>query len=192
MLFAEPWWVNLLLGVPLAVLWWGRTRGHDARGDLLGWLAVWGVAFGCVEAAVVIDLRAIYAVTLGHPPTVAAVAHVSEQPAAIPLESLPSDLLGLEVRREIATIIMLGAAAMLAARRWPARLVAFLWMFAIWDLSYYFWLWWTIRWPASPTTPDVLFLIPRPWNAPVWFPVLVSSLTVVAILAARRTPSPSP
>src|SRR5262249_31999723 len=52
--------------------------------------------------------------------------------------------------------------------------------------SYYVWLWGWIHWPSSPATVDVLFLIPRPWTAPIWFPMGVSDATVGAILTARR------
>jgi hypothetical protein len=60
-------------------------------------------------------------------------------------------------------------------------MVAFLWLFAWWDLSYYAGLWATVRWPASLTDLDVLFLIPVPWVAQIWFPLLVSLLTLLAI-----------
>src|SRR5437660_851793 len=32
---------------------------------------------------------------------------------------------------------------------------------------------------------DVLFLIPRPWISPVWFPLMVSVLAILAVLFAR-------
>lgn len=37
-----------------------------------------------------------------------------------------------------------------------------------------------IRWPPSLLAQDLLFLIPIPWIAQVWFPVLVSLLAVAA------------
>jgi hypothetical protein len=62
----------------------------------------------------------------------------------------------------------------------------FLWTFAIWDITYYMTLWATLGWPASMTDPDVLFLIPVEWISPVWFPLLVSTLSAAAVLIARR------
>ncbi len=62
----------------------------------------------------------------------------------------------------------------------------FLWTFAIWDVAYYATLCATIRWPSSLTDTDVLFLIPVPWISPVWFPLLVSTLCVGAVLLSRR------
>jgi hypothetical protein len=69
------------------------------------------------------------------------------------------------------------------------RWALFLWMFAFWDISYYAGLWLIIRWPPSLFTQDVLFLIPTPWMAPVWFPILVSLLAIAAVLLANRQQS---
>jgi hypothetical protein len=64
----------------------------------------------------------------------------------------------------------------------------FLWCFSIWDLVYYVGLWATIHWPTSLRDIDVLFLIPKPWFAELWYPVLVSGATVSAVmLGAQRT-----
>jgi hypothetical protein len=77
---------------------------------------------------------------------------------------------------------MLTMVALLAGATKLARWAAFLWAFAFWDLSYYAGLWTTIRWPTSPLDLDVLFLIPVPWIAQVWFPVMVSLFTIIAIV----------
>ena len=65
----------------------------------------------------------------------------------------------------------------------------FLWTYAIWDVTYYMTLWATIRWPSSITDTDVLFLIPVVWVSPVWFPLLVSILSVGAVLLETTYPS---
>jgi hypothetical protein len=39
---------------------------------------------------------------------------------------------------------------------------------------------WRIGWPSSPLEPDVLFLIPLPWVAPVAVPVAISLLGATA------------
>jgi hypothetical protein len=83
--------------------------------------------------------------------------------------------------REAATIVMLVVIAWLAGTTWVERGVFFLWTFAFWDLFYYVSLYILIKWPPSLRTTDVLFLIPVPWIAPVWFPVAVSSLTILII-----------
>jgi hypothetical protein len=76
---------------------------------------------------------------------------------------------------------MLMAIAMLVGETWLERGIFFLWTFAFWDLFYYLSLYILIKWPPTFTTIDVLFLIPVPWIAPVWFPIGVSSLTIISI-----------
>ena len=77
--------------------------------------------------------------------------------------------------------IMLLIIALLTGSDLPECIVFFLWTFAFWDLFYYLSLYILIKWPPKLTTIDVLFLIPKPWIAPVWFPVGVSSITIIAI-----------
>jgi hypothetical protein len=86
-------------------------------------------------------------------------------------------------------MLMLISVALLTPVRLVSRVAVFLWAFGIWDILYYVSLWATIRWPHSITETDVLFLIPEPWFAPVWFPLLVSVLTLIAVLLTRTTPN---
>jgi hypothetical protein len=83
--------------------------------------------------------------------------------------------------REAATIIMLVVVAYLTGYTWVERGIFFLWTFAFWDLFYYLSLFILIKWPPKLTTIDVLFLIPKPWIAPVWLPIGVSGLTILII-----------
>ena len=76
---------------------------------------------------------------------------------------------------------MLVLIAYLVGVTWIERGVFFLWTFAFWDLFYYLSLYILIKWPPTFKTIDVLFLIPVPWIAPVWFPIGVSSVTIIAI-----------
>ena len=98
------------------------------------------------------------------------------------LERIPRELITIEKTREAATIVMLAALALLAGQSWGDRAAVFLWTFAFWDLFYYVSLYLLIRWPANLREMDVLFLIPRPWIAPVWFPIGVSSITIILLL----------
>src|SRR5690349_19445353 len=82
---------------------------------------------------------------------------------------------------------LLFSVALLTATKTISRAAAFLWTFAVWDITYYAVLWTTVRWPLSLRDPDVLFLIPRPWISPVWYPLLVSALAILAVLLARAT-----
>lgn len=83
--------------------------------------------------------------------------------------------------REAATIVMLMILAYLTGTSWVEKGIFFLWTFAFWDLFYYLSLYILIKWPPSFTTIDVLFLIPKPWIAPVWFPIGISGLTILII-----------
>ena len=97
------------------------------------------------------------------------------------VDKFPKRFLYIEMTREAATIIMLVMIALLTGSGWIEWIVFFLWTFAFWDLFYYLSLYILIKWPPKLTTIDVLFLIPGPWIAPVWFPVGVSSLTILII-----------
>jgi len=154
---------------------------------------VFATAFGFVEAAVVAYLRAAVGLLPGYQGTLSDVMRRSnefyQQSQAI--TQFPQSLLTLEVLREVATIVMLLTVALLTAAKTSSRAAVFLWTFAIWDVSYYAWLWVTVRWPLSFKDPDVLFLIPMPWVSPVWFPLLVSTLALLVVLLARVTPPKS-
>jgi len=182
-LWAQPWWVNLLVLIPLLVFFGWRGKGLHLTRQKLFVLAMFAMAFGFVEAAVVVYLRAAVGLLPAYEGTLADVQRLAPEvyKQAELLKEFPRSLLTIEVLREAATLVMLISVAALAAPKARERWAAFLWAFAIWDVAYYLGLWSTIRWPASPKDLDVLFLIPVPWVAQVWFPVLVSSLTLVAI-----------
>jgi len=126
----------------------------------------YAVAMAYVEAAAVVYLRTIYG---GIDPV---------QPRQTPFDPLP-DLLGIEVGREAATVVMLATVGWLAAPRGAGRLGAFVAAFGAWDIFYYVFLWLFTGWPAGPLAPDILFLIPLTWWGPVISPVLIALLMVV-------------
>lgn len=190
-LLAQPWWVNLLLAVPLVAAWrWRRHPLAITRSQLL-YSGLFGAAFGFVEAAVVVYLRAAVGLLPGYHGTLADVRAAANSAQYSPQYSpmifeFPRSLLAVELFREAATLIMLVAVAALAARALRERWAIFLWCFAFWDAFYYAGLWATVRWPESLKTTDVLFLIPVIWVAQVWFPLLVCAVTVIAILFGCR------
>jgi len=106
------------------------------------------------------------------------------------LSEFPESLLNIEVLREAATMVMLTTVALLAGIGMRERCAIFLWTFAVWDITYYAGLWVTVRWPSSLKDLDVLFLIPVPWVSQVWFPILISALTLVAVLAVWKRGGP--
>jgi hypothetical protein len=131
-------------------------------------LAVFGVAMAHLEGVVVVYLRK-------------ALGMLDSESNKESLEKFPDRYLKIEMTREAATIIMLVVIAYLAGGSWIERGLFFLWTFAFWDLFYYLSLYILIKWPPVLTTTDVLFLIPKPWIAPVWFPIGVSGLTILVI-----------
>lgn len=133
-------------------------------------LAVFGIAMAHLEGVVVVYLRK----TLGM---------LDSESNKASIEKIPPSYLKIEMTREAATIIMLVVIAFLGGNSWLERGIFFLWTFAFWDLFYYLSLYILIKWPPTLKTIDVLFLIPVPWIAPVWFPVGVSSLTIIVIAA---------
>jgi len=125
------------------------------------------IAFGYIEAAVVVYLRRIF-----HP------AGFSFPLDSSLLASESGSLLLVEVAREAATIVLILCAALLSGRNRSQRVAYFLLIFAVWDIFYYVWLRVTLGWPHSLLDWDILFLIPLPWAGPVLAPVLVSVLMV--------------
>jgi len=190
-LWAKPWWVNLLILIPLIAFFeWRKKELLLPRLQLL-LLAAFAMAFGFVEASVVAYLRAATGLLPGYAGTLRDVQRSASEfyKQAEAIHSFPQSLLTLELLREGATIAMLVSVAFLSAAKARERWAAFLWAFAIWDLSYYAALWATVRWPGSLRDLDVLFLIPEPWLAQIWFPVLVSSLTVLVIASRTKKTS---
>jgi len=133
-------------------------------------LAVFGIAMAHFEGVVVVYLRKV----LGLP---------DSESNKESVDKFPKRYLYIEMTREAATIIMLVVIAYLTGSTWVEKGVFFLWTFAFWDLFYYLSLYILIKWPPTLTTIDVLFLIPVPWIAPVWFPIGVSSMTIFVIAA---------
>ena len=149
---------------------------------------IFGIAFGFVEASVVVYLRAAVGLLPGYGGTLADVSNFSAdfyQQAQI-LAELPKSLVVVEFFREAATMVMLASISLLVAKKRVERWAIFLWSFAVWDIFYYLGLKVTVGWPTSFLSPDVLFLIPVPWLGQVWFPILVSLLTMSAVVLTKK------
>lgn len=164
-------------------------RRLHARGDALNLcrqlaaLAVFGISFGFVEAAVVEYLRFVWQpVHSRYFPDTAADSIFP----ILTLEQLRAEgpeqvrILCTELVREAATLVMLAAAGLAIARNARQWLAGFMIAFGVWDIFFYVFLKVLLDWPASLATWDLLFLLPVPWAGPVWAPVLVS----IAMIAA--------
>ena len=184
----RPWWVNLLILVPVLTFFFFRRNRPSLGATQLLVSGLFAIAFSFVEASVVIYLRAITGFLTGGGLSEVTNLSSSFYHEARIVADFPPSLLKVEVLREAATIVMLGSVAFLTVRGIKERWAIFLWAFAIWDLFFYLSLRLTVGWPSSLKTPDVLFLIPIPWISQVWFPLTVSTLTLLAIMAVRTSP----
>jgi hypothetical protein len=96
-----------------------------------------------------------------------------------PLIMLPSWLVGIEIIRELCTLLMLGSIAWISGKSFLQRLSVFLFSFGIWDIFYYIALKIFLDWPESLFTWDILFLIPITWIGPVLAPVICSVVMIL-------------
>ena len=174
-LFAQPWWVNLFFALPFIVYYLWRKKGLAISKRTLFLTGLFGIAFGFVEASVVVYLRAAIGLLPGD---------IYQQTQI--LSELPKSLLAIEFFREAATMVMLISIALIAVKSLRERWAIFLWTFAVWDIFYYIGLWAMIRWPSSLLVSDVLFLIPVPWLSQVWFPIIISALIMAAVVITRK------
>ncbi|HTF02433.1 MAG TPA: hypothetical protein VK826_00345 [Bacteroidia bacterium] len=133
---------------------------------ILFWLTLFSIAMGYLETSVVVYLRALY-----YP-----------DGFQFPLVAVPPDIAITEFWREVATIIMLVGAGIMAGKNPAQRFVLFLYCFAIWDIFYYVFLYVLLGWPVSLFTWDILFLVPVPWVGPVICPCLVALTMIVFAL----------
>ena len=138
-------------------------------------LAIFGIAMAHFEGVVVVYLRKVLGIS-------------NTESNIESIDKLQKRYILIEKTREAATIVMLVALAILVGENWLDKIVVFLWTFAFWDLFYYLSLYILIKWPPSLTTIDVLFLIPRPWIAPVWLPVGISSIAIITIALLYLSP----
>lgn len=126
------------------------------------YLTIFSIAMGYMESSVVVYLRKIY-----YP-----------DGFKFPLIPVSPDIAITEFLREVATIIMLIGAGIMAGKNAVQRFAFFIYSFAIWDIFYYVFLKVLLNWPESLFTWDILFLIPFPWVGPVIAPCIVS-LTMI-------------
>lgn len=138
------------------------------------WVTLFGIAFGMVEAAVVIYMRALY----------------FPEGFNFPINAIADPIVYTELWREFATILMLAAVGILAGKNKVERFAYFLISFAVWDIFYYVFLKVFIDWPESLLTWDILFLLPVAWIGPVIAPVILAILMIGIglMLIAKQTP----
>ena len=139
-------------------------NSQDKIRNKIFFLALFGIAMGFFEAAVVIYLRQLY-----YP-----------EGFSFPLKIMALEELSIEYLREFSAIVMLISVAIIAGKKFYERFSYFLLCFGIWDIFYYVWLKILLDWPQSLLTWDILFLIPVVWTGPVLAPV-ICALTMLVI-----------
>jgi hypothetical protein len=138
---------------------------------------LFAIAFGYVEAAVVTYLRPQFDAERAKLIPPSSRGELFPMLSARQVSAAGPDMVrivGTEVAREAATLLMLGAVAAAVGSNFRQCLAFFLLAFGAWDISYYAFLKVLIDWPKSVLTWDILFLIPVPWSAPVLAPALVA------------------
>jgi hypothetical protein len=148
--------------------------------DRMRWslVVLYAAAMAWVEAAVVVYLRVLIDRVEPYQP--------DPLPAFIGLGQI-------ELARELATLIMIGAVAGLAGRTWRGRAGYSMSIFGMWDILYYIFLRPMSQWPRSLLDWDILFLVPLPWWAPVLAPCMIALLlvltgTIISRCDASRQP----
>lgn len=129
-----------------------------------------GLALGWWEGVVVVYIREI--LTAIQPDLTKLTIFQLSKPLIITGDKGYS-LLFIEKTREIAPITIIFCISIFCEKKFIRKVATFFWIFAVWDLFYYITLKILINWPPSLKTIDCLFLIPSPWIAPVWLPILV-------------------
>lgn len=127
------------------------------------WVGIFSIAMGYLEAIVVVYIRVLY-----YP-----------NGFDFPLKADLSGIIGIEIIREAATLIMLASVGILAGKNFLQKFMYFLFCFGMWDIFYYIALRILLDWPQSIFTYDILFLIPVAWVSPVLAPVICSVVFIV-------------
>jgi len=129
--------------------------------------SIFGIAFGFLEAIVVVYLREIY-----YP-----------NGFSFPLTLLDPQMLKVEIVREFCTIIMLASVGWMLGKTSGEKFSFFIFVFGVWDIFYYLALKIFLDWPETILEWDVLFLIPITWIGPVLAPVICSiGMILIALI----------
>jgi len=129
--------------------------------------SIFGIAFGFLEAIVVVYLREIY-----YP-----------NGFSFPLTLLDPQMLKVEIVREFCTIIMIASVGWMLGKTSGEKFSFFIFVFGVWDIFYYVALKIFLDWPETILEWDVLFLIPITWIGPVLAPVICSiGMILIALI----------
>ncbi len=128
------------------------------------------VALGYLEAATVALLRQALHIPNGGSNVLA-------------LERLTGEILRREQWRRCCSFIVLLAVSVAGAHSLQQALLLLGWTASLWTLASYGWLRLLVHWPRSLAAFDI-YLLPRPWLAPIWIPLGVSLLIALGCAGA--------
>ena len=140
-----------------------KMKSAKSSGNILFWVALFAIAMGYLESAVVVYIREIY-----YP-----------EGFSFPLKVLDNHILITEIFREAATLVMLIGIGIVAGRSPIERFGLFIYSFGWWDIFYYVFLKVLIDWPESLLTWDILFMLPTTWVGPVIAPLLNALVMII-------------
>lgn len=147
----------------------------------LFWWTLYALAFGYVEALVVVYLHRLTQMPPGLDyRQIWAARGLAFNAASVTAEMQRLGIYQTEYTREIATLLLLLGAACGAGRTNRERMGLFLYTFAVWDLAYYGWLKLWIDFPQRLDSADLYFLVPIAWYGPVWFPLFIVMPALIA------------
>jgi hypothetical protein len=168
---------------------------HSSPWRQVAIVSVFAVALSYLESAALIYLRNIFPITSRAGVSAPSPANIWKslpyaallKPSAL-LTVLPnSKLAHMEMWRGAAAIVVIVCMAWLVGSNLKNRTAFFLYIFGVWNIAHYVFLRLLSGWPTSPSSKDVLFMIPGPSVAAVWVPVLVSAAMIaVGIFILKR------
>lgn len=124
----------------------------------LFFLTLFGISFAFIESSVVVYLRELY----------------YSNGSVFPLNEIPEKILKVEILREFFSLILIFSASVSFGKSRILKIASFFYIFGVWDIFYYVFLYIFLKWPKNLFEWDILFLIPAPWIAPVYAPILCS------------------
>jgi hypothetical protein len=98
-----------------------------------------------------------------------------------------SKLAHLELWREVAVLAVVIAVAWISGKNMKLRLAYILYILGVWEIAHYVFLRLFSGWPTTPSTKDLMFLIPGPSVAPVYVPILVAAGMIFAGFMILKT-----
>lgn len=170
-----------------------RETGKAEKGSrlwrVLFWWTIFAAAFGCMEAATVIYIRRLAGMLPGMDyRQIWAARGLPFRSISILTELRRQGILGIEITREMATLLLLLSAACAAGRNWIEKAALFGYTFTLWDMTYYLYLALWIGFPRSLLDTDIYFLIPTASYGPIWLPtlVLMPAILIFSVVLLRR------